>query len=187
MIYASVRAEANDPVWVPACTLTAAEHDPADTAVIDGRTAALRGRHGVFARVRFSTARRIGLFRHERRRIILSIVLAAGSASAQTRTVADQSGMLAEWALTAEVTEETGSKQWTGPLTMKHVGFCSADGPEEEAGELRMTISEPPESIAATLTIEGVACTFNGKLSGTYDGVLRCPDRRDVPMMLSIQ
>jgi hypothetical protein len=118
---------------------------------------------------------------------ILSMILAAGSASAQTRTVTGQSGILAEWALTADVTEESGSKQWTGHLSMKHIGFCSADGPEEKAGELRMTISDPPQSVAAILTIEGIACTFNGKLNGTYDGVLTCPDRRDVPMMLTIQ
>jgi hypothetical protein len=119
--------------------------------------------------------------------IILSMVLAAGTASAQTRTVNGQSGILGEWALTAEVTQEGGSKRWTGPLSMKHIGFCSAEGPEERTGELRMTLSDPPHTVAVTLTIEGIACSFNGRLNGTYDGVLTCPDRRDVPMMLSIQ
>jgi hypothetical protein len=62
-------------------------------------------------------------------------------------------------------------------------GVCSS-GPEERSGELRMTISDPPQSVAATLTIEGIARKFEGILNGTYEGVLTCPDRRDAPMML---
>ena len=120
--------------------------------------------------------------------ILFSMVLAAASANAETRTVNGRSGILGEWALTAELTEkEAGSKQWSGPLSMKHVGFCSSDGPEERTGELRLAIPDPPKTVVATLTIEGTACTFKGRLNGTYDGILTCPDRRDVPMTLSIQ
>lgn len=123
--------------------------------------------------------------------IIVGMVLAClpELAGAQTRTVNGQSGILGEWALTAEVTEKEirSTKQWIGPFSMKHVGFCSSDGPEERTGELRMITSDPPKTVVATLTFEGTACTFKGRLNGTYDGILSCPDRRDVPMMLSIQ
>jgi hypothetical protein len=46
----------------------------------------------------------------------------AGTAAAQTRAVTGQAGLLAEWDLTATVTEKG---QWTGPLSLKHVGFRS--------------------------------------------------------------
>lgn len=109
-----------------------------------------------------------------------------GPALAQTRTVTGQAGLLAEWDLTATVTEKAGG-QWSGPLVLKHVGFCSVDGPEEKTGELRLRVAEPTGDLAATLSIDGVVCTFTGRRAEGYGGTMTCPDRRDVPMMLSIQ
>jgi hypothetical protein len=108
----------------------------------------------------------------------------AGLTSAETRSVTGQAGVLAEWDLTAIVTEQAGG-QWTGPLRLTHVGFCGVDGPQEKTGELRL--SERAEGVAVTLTVDGIACTFQGRVKGSYEGVMRCPDRRDEPMMLSIQ
>ena len=112
-----------------------------------------------------------------------------GVSSAQSRTVTGQAGILAEWDLTATVTEQadSGGRQWTGPFRLKHVGFCSADGPEEKTGELRLRISNPPGEATATLLIEGRACSFNGTFKDGYDGVMSCPGRPGVPMMLFIQ
>ena len=45
----------------------------------------------------------------------------------------------------------------------------------------------PPGEATATLLIDGEACTFRGRLTDGYDGIMSCPDRRDVPMMLLIQ
>jgi hypothetical protein len=111
------------------------------------------------------------------------------SSSAQTRTVIGQSGILGEWELTATVTKETeaGGQRWSGPLSLKHIGFCSADGPEEKTGELRLDISDPPTEAMATLLIDGMTCTFTGHLTDEYNGVVTCPDRPGVPMMLSIE
>ena len=109
-----------------------------------------------------------------------------GTAAAQTRAVTGQAGLLAEWDLTATVTE--GAKgQWTGPLSLKQVGFCSVDGPEEKTGALRLIVSEPPDAVTATMVVDGDVCTFSGRLKDGYDGVMSCPNRRDVPMMLFIQ
>ena len=68
----------------------------------------------------------------------------AGPSGAQTRSVTGQSGILGEWELTATVAEQGdgAGRQWTGPLSLKHVGFCSADGPEEKTGELRLSVSD---------------------------------------------
>jgi hypothetical protein len=111
------------------------------------------------------------------------------SSGAQTRAISGQSGILGEWELTATVMKETdeGGRQWSGPLTLKHIGFCSADGPEEKTGELRLVVSDPPNEAAATLLIDGIACTFTGRLADEYNGVMTCPDRPDVPMKLSIE
>jgi hypothetical protein len=111
------------------------------------------------------------------------------SSGAQTRAISGQSGILGEWELTATVMKETdeGGRQWSGPLTLKHIGFCSADGPEEKTGELRLDVSDPPNEAAATLLIDGIACTFTGRLADEYNGVMTCPDRPGVPMKLSIE
>jgi hypothetical protein len=107
---------------------------------------------------------------------------------AQTRTVTGQSGALGEWELSASVTKQTdgGGRRWSGPLSLKHIGFCSVDGPEEKIGELRLDVSDPPGEANATLLIDGTACTFTGYLKDEYYGVMTCPDRHGVPMMLSI-
>ena len=117
---------------------------------------------------------------------LLMMTLAAPS-DAQTRSVIGQAGILGEWELTATLTQETEGGRWKGPLSLKHVGFCSEDGPEEKTGELRLSMSVPPSEATATLLIDGEACTFRGPLTDGYDGIMSCPDRRDVPMTLSIQ
>jgi hypothetical protein len=122
-------------------------------------------------------------------RIALLMLVWPLAAAAQTRVVTGQSGVLGEWELTATVTEQTdgGVRRWSGPLSLKHIGFCSAEGPEEKTGEVRLRVSDPPGEAIATLVIDGTECTFKGHLTDGYDGVLACPDRRDVPMMLMIQ
>jgi hypothetical protein len=124
------------------------------------------------------------------RTVVWAMVLfgLAGPSSAQTRSVSGQTGILGEWELTATVAEHgDGAGQWTGPLNLKHVGFCSADGPEEKTGELQLRVSDTPAEATATLVIEGTTCTFRGRLRRDYDGIMTCPDRRDVPMLLSIR
>jgi hypothetical protein len=119
----------------------------------------------------------------------MMLVGLAGASGAQTRSVTGQAGVLGEWELTATVAEQADGvgRRLAGPLSLKHIGFCSADGPEEKSGELRLRVSDPPGEATATLTIEGTDCTFRGYFKGAYDGIMTCPDRRDVPMMLSIQ
>jgi hypothetical protein len=113
----------------------------------------------------------------------------AGLAVAQTRTVVGQMGLLAEWDLTATVTEQPdrGGRRWSGPLFLKHVGFCSIDGPEEKTGEVQLLLPDPPGEAVVTLVIGGTTCAFKGHLGDAYGGVVACPDRRDLPMTLTIE
>jgi hypothetical protein len=119
----------------------------------------------------------------------MTLLVFVGPASAQSREVSGQLGILGEWEIGATVTEQVnnGAKQLIGPLSLKHVGICSVDGPEEKTGELRLRISSSLASVDATLLIEGTECTFSGKLKESYEGILNCPDRRAMPISLWIK
>ena len=111
----------------------------------------------------------------------------ASPASAQSLQIVGYSGYLGEWELTATVTGTTSgqSKEYSGPLTMKHVGVCSQDGPEEKTGEMRVRIVA--SSLNATLSVAGTECTYSGRLSGSYAGTMNCPDRQAVPLKLWVR
>jgi hypothetical protein len=116
--------------------------------------------------------------------IVLGIL--ATPASAQSLQVTGYSGYLGEWELTATVTETASGrkKEYSGPLTMKHVGVCSQDGPEEKTGEMRLQISASSSQLNATVSVAGVECTYSGRLSDSYTGTMDCPDRQAVPLKL---
>jgi hypothetical protein len=121
----------------------------------------------------------------------LPIVLSALAtpAGAQSLQVVGYSGYLGEWELTATVTETASGhighiKEYSGPLTMKHVGVCTQDGPEQKTGGMRVQISASSSQLNATLSVAGVECTYSGRLSDSYTGTMDCPDRQAVPLKL---
>ena len=122
------------------------------------------------------------------RAFFLPIVLSALAtpAVAQSLQVVGYSGHLGEWELTATVTESASSrtKEYSGPLTMKHIGLCTQDGPEEKTGEMRFRLSTSPAALSATLSIAGIECTYSGRLSDPYTGTMDCPGRQAVPLKL---
>ncbi len=125
--------------------------------------------------------------KHVVRALILPIVLAAlvTPAQAQSLQLIGYSGYLGEWEVTATVTEDTsGRKQYAGPMTMKHVGICTQDGPEERTGKIRLERSASLSRLNATLSVDGVECTYSGQLADSYTGTLSCPDREAVPLRL---
>ena len=113
----------------------------------------------------------------------------ATPASAQSLEVLGYSGYLGEWELTATVTEKMSSRarEYSGPLTMKHVGLCTQDGPEEKTGEMRLQISSSSSQLKATFSVAGVECTYSGRLSDSYTGTMECPDRQAVPLKLWVK
>jgi hypothetical protein len=122
---------------------------------------------------------------------LLPIVLGmfATPAGAQSLQVVGYSGYLGEWELTATVTEKISSqtKEYSGPLTMRHVGLCTQDGPEEKAGEVRFQLSSSSSELNATFSVAGVECTYSGRLSDSYTGTMNCPDRQAVPLKLWVK
>jgi hypothetical protein len=119
----------------------------------------------------------------------MTLLVFVTPAGAQSREVIGQAGFLGEWELTATVMERAanGTKELVGPLSLKHVGVCTQDGPEEKSGELRLRLSDSPARVMATLLIEGTECTYNGTFEISFEGLMNCPDRRSVPLRLWIK
>ena len=108
---------------------------------------------------------------------------AAWAAEAETLQVLGQAGVLGEWELTANLTSAGPQKQFSGPLVMKHVGICTVDGPEQKTGEIKLQLFGTSR-VKANLFVDGVACVYAGRKSNSYSGLLRCPDQRDVPLLM---
>jgi hypothetical protein len=110
----------------------------------------------------------------------------AAPAQAKSLQLVGYAGVLGEWELTATVTENVlgWSKAFSGPLSMKHVGICTQDGPEEKTGEIRLQISALSSRLDATLLVEGIACSYSAAPSDPYSGMMACPDREAVPLKL---
>jgi hypothetical protein len=122
------------------------------------------------------------------RALLLLLVTGALAAPAQAKSLqlVGYAGVLGEWELTATVTENARgwTKEFSGPLSMKHVGICTQDGPEEKTGEIRFQISALSSRLDATLLVEGVACSYSAGQSDPYSGMMACPDREAVPLKL---
>jgi hypothetical protein len=121
--------------------------------------------------------------------LLLMASALAASAQAQPVQVLGYAGVLGEWELTATVTEKARllSREFSGPLSMKHVGICTQDGPEEKTGEIRFQISALSLQLDAALLVEGVSCTYSARSSDPYSGLMACPDREAVPLKLWVK
>ena len=121
----------------------------------------------------------------------LAVMLGAVAAptSAQSLEVFGYAGVLGEWELTATVTEIASrrTKDFSGPLTMTHVGLCTQDGPEKKTGQIRLQLSSSPSRLNASILVAGVVCSYSGRLSDFYAGMMTCPDREAVPLKLWVK
>lgn len=114
----------------------------------------------------------------------------ATTAGAESLELTGYAGVLGEWELTATVTATNSGQvqEFLGPVKMRHVGYCTQDGPEEKTGEIRVRLSGPSSSrMTATLLVNGVECSYSGRQSDSYTGSLKCPDRRAVPLTLFLK
>jgi hypothetical protein len=118
--------------------------------------------------------------------VILGVVTA--SAPARALEVTGTSGFLGEWEVTATVTETVSgrTRDYRGPLVMKHIGLCTQAGPEEKKGEMRLQISASSQ-LNATLSLPGTECTASGPLSDGYNGTMTCSDRQVIPLRLRVK
>ena len=125
------------------------------------------------------------------RTMILPIVLMAlaGPAVAEPHEVFGYAGELGEWELLATVTDKAhaSGREFSGPLTMTHIGICTQDGPEKRSGEIRFQLMESSSRLNAVMMLAGVECTFSGKRADFYSGVMTCADRRVFPLKLWVK
>jgi len=125
------------------------------------------------------------------RAFCLAVMLGAVAAptSAQSLEVFGYAGVLGEWELNATVTEIASrrTKDFSGPLTMTHVGLCTQDGPEKKTGQIRLQLSSSPSRLNASILVAGVVCSYSGRLSDFYTGMMTCPDREAVPLKLWVK
>lgn len=120
---------------------------------------------------------------------ILSAV--ATTVHAEFLRVTGTTGYLSEWEVSGSVTELTSGhiREFSGPLIMRHTGLCSQDGPEEKVAQITFQIKRmsPLSQFRATMTMDGDKCTFGGRLSDPYSGVMDCANARGVPLTLTIK
>jgi len=110
----------------------------------------------------------------------------ATAAGAQSRQVFGYAGVLGEWELSATVARSAApaGDEFFGPVTMTHVGICTQDGPRQKTGHIRLRLSS---QLHAVLSLDGVACTFTGRLLDAYKGRLDCTDGEPVPLSLWVE
>jgi hypothetical protein len=117
--------------------------------------------------------------------LALTLTISEGRAGAGSHEVGGHAGFLGEWELSAVVTERAADGLGLrGPLTLRHTGLCSVNGPEEKSGEIRLSVSPASGQVNATLVIDGNACTYSGGLQTDGNGLLRCPNTPAVPLTL---
>lgn len=72
------------------------------------------------------------------------VVGVAPGAFAKTITIKGQVGFIGEWALSSSLDPSgapaSGQANYSGALTMRHVGLCSANGPEEQKGQMTAAV-----------------------------------------------
>jgi hypothetical protein len=123
--------------------------------------------------------------------IVAALAIDGAAAEPQTLQLGGQFGYLGEWELSAEVTAQppAARREYAGVLTMKHVGVCAVDGPEEKTGQIRLRMVTSSR-VRARLLFDGRECTYQGTLSAAQIGAMECadaPDRQGTPISLWVK
>ena len=116
--------------------------------------------------------------RHALKTFVLASVIAMLNLSAQAQSlqIKGKFGYLGEYELFAVVAPEApdGNKEFSGPMSVKHVGLCQHSGPNESEGIIRLHFIAATSEVAATLSFDGHECTFRGEMLKTNVGKLVC-------------
>jgi hypothetical protein len=121
-------------------------------------------------------------------RAIASIMLicAGTPALAQSYSASGQIGYLQEWEIKgslAKTTTRTGA-DYAGPVTLRHVGLCSANGVEEKPGVVQLKVS--PSRLEGTLAMDDDSCRIVATAASSYSGLMSCRNGQGVPISFSI-
>jgi hypothetical protein len=121
--------------------------------------------------------------------VAISIFAAAPAALAQTYSANGQIGYLQEWEMKASLvkTMTSAGTGYSGPVTLRHVGLCSADGVEEKSGVVKLEVSPKTLGIEGTLSMKDDDCRIVASASRLYSGLLSCHDGQGIPISFSIE
>jgi hypothetical protein len=110
-------------------------------------------------------------------------------AGAEPYAASGQVGYLQEWELKASLakTLSGGRIEYSGPMTLRHVGLCSVNGVEERSGNMRLTMSRAPGAAEGTLAMEGDSCRIVANQAPSYSGLITCRNGQGVPISFSIE
>jgi hypothetical protein len=112
-------------------------------------------------------------------------------AGARTLQIVGTAGYLSEWGVTAtaEIDASAPAGEHRGPISWKHVGLCSVNGPVEKSGDIKFKISGwgPFTRIDATMSFDRIQCTYSGSFSGETRGTMDCSDAKGIPLTLTIK
>lgn len=124
------------------------------------------------------------------RAMLASLALASVPVAAQADdlAVSGKLGFMGEWQVAATAREIAAGRraEFSGPLTLTHVGLCTVSGPVEKSGTIRFHRAGLFRSrIDATLNFDGKQCTFAARGTKTYEGTLVCPGG-GIPLRLQL-
>ena len=116
--------------------------------------------------------------------LMLSVL--AAPVGAEPLQIHGITGFASEYELSGSASGQdlNGKKEFTGPLTVKHIGLCTHDGPKETVGEIRFEFDKSSSRITATLDFDGSKCTYKGMFSETYHGFMDCGREGSLPLRL---
>ena len=117
---------------------------------------------------------------------LLTLAILAVPAGAEPLQIHGTTGYAGEYELSGSVSEQdlNGKREFSGPLTVRHVGLCTHDGPKETVGEIRFELAKSSSSITATLDFQGSKCAYKGVLSESYHGFMDCGREGSLPLKL---
>jgi hypothetical protein len=121
--------------------------------------------------------------------LMIALTMIAASAGAEPYAASGQVGYLQEWELKASLAKSVsgGRIEYSGPVTLRHVGLCSVNGVEEKSGKLRLTMSRAPGAAEGTLALEGDSCRIMATQAPSYSGLLTCRNGQGVPISFAIE
>jgi hypothetical protein len=122
--------------------------------------------------------------------VVFALDVMMGLAQSQSLQITGTAGYLSEFELSGTVNERTssGRTEFFGPLLWKHVGLCSADGPQEKRGDIKFEMSRAGSlsQIDATISFDGMQCRYKGPFSGASGGRMDCSGAQSVPLSISV-
>jgi hypothetical protein len=121
--------------------------------------------------------------------LAIAAFAASSAAIAQSYSANGQIGYLQEWEMKGSLAKTTTrtATNYDGPVTLRHVGLCSANGIEEKSGVVQLRISPTNASFVGTLALTDDNCQISASAGQPYTGLLNCRDGQGIPIHFTIE